>query len=93
MKKLILLAAIGLAACGPEPDTMMNVAMPAKNTGRIVVTRIGVIKDELAYQEKRGIYIIKDTETSEEFIGVSGVGITEIGSHACGKACARQDER
>lgn len=93
MKKLILLAAVGLAACGPKPDTPMNVATPPQSAGRVVVTRIGVIADELAYYDRRGIYIIKDNETGAEFIGVSGVGITEVARHNCGKGCTARDER
>lgn len=31
-------------------------------------------------------YIITDTKTGTEYIGVSGIGITETGSHQAGKA-------
>lgn len=48
---------------------------------RIIVNRISVIQDSLAYGDKRGVYVIIDTKTGKEYIGVSGVGITEAGSH------------
>ena len=53
--------------------------------GRINVTRIGTFRDGLAYDSKRGIYIIKDNQTGKEYIGISGVGISETGSHQAGK--------
>lgn len=51
------------------------------DSDRIVVKRISVIQDSLAYGDKRGVYVIIDTQTGKEYIGVSGVGITESGSH------------
>lgn len=63
-----------------------------QNQQRIIVTRIGVIHDNVAYDNIRGIYIITDTKTGKEYIGVSGIGITETGSHIVGKII-RSDER
>lgn len=60
---------------------------------RITVTRVKVIADSLAYGGQRGVYLIKDNETGEEFIGVSGVGVSTLGSHSCGKGCTQRDER
>jgi hypothetical protein len=51
-----------------------------------------VFKDTLAYGDQRGLYIIKDTKTNIEYIGVSGIGIAEVGSHQSGKVSVR-DER
>lgn len=59
---------------------------------RVVVERVDVVADSLAYGEKRGVYVIIDTQTGREFIGVSGVGIAETGQHQSGKTQAR-DER
>lgn len=75
----------------------MKVATPTPTTPvaqvrsqeRVVVERIGVFADDIAFRERRGIYLIRDTVTGVEYIGVSGVGITEIGKH--GKN--GQDER
>lgn len=64
------------SGCAPNPDTQLTVI-----TGdRIKVTRIGVIQDELAYNNRRGIYIITDTKTGKEYVGVSGIGISELGT-------------
>ena len=60
--------------------------------GTVSVTRIGVFADDLAYDGKRGIYLIRDERTGIEYIGLSGVGISERGSHEQGKQQV-QDER
>jgi hypothetical protein len=94
MKKLAIaaLTAALLAGCTPDPDMKMTSQSPAEASPRISVTRIGIFSDTLAYGERRGVYVIQDAETGKEFIGVSGIGITEVGSHSAGKS-RRQDER
>jgi hypothetical protein len=69
-------------------------ATPAevRDNDRIEVTRIGVFQDSLAYNSRRGVYVIRDKQTGREYIGISGVGISEVGSHSSGKATVR-DER
>lgn len=76
-----------ILSCSVPADTPMNEKSPSavKSTGRFEITRIGVFEDDLAYDARRGIYIIKDIETGKEYFGVSGIGITEIGSHSTGK--------
>lgn len=59
---------------------------------RVSIERIGVIEDDLAYSKRRGIYIITDKKTGKEFIGVSGVGISETSSHLAGETSV-SDER
>lgn len=88
-----------LASCEQpsDTDTPLNTERPpSKDECRVQVTRIGVFKDTLAYNQRRGIYLIRDTTTGAEFIGVSGIGITELGSHTerVGKqTVVKQDER
>lgn len=90
-------AALSLTACGPEPtQEMFEQTRNAKSVAveqnpRVLVSRIGVFRDDLAYHDKRGIYLIKDTLTGLEFIGISGVGITEVGRH--GGKHSRSDEQ
>lgn len=82
-----------LSACSPKADTQMGQSVPtASNDSRIRVTRVGVIEDDLAYRERRGLYVIVDQKTGKEFIGISGIGITEVGVHQEGKASV-SDER
>jgi hypothetical protein len=91
----VIASAFLLSSCHQRPvvDTQMGVSVPAAgNTSRVQVTRVGVIPDNLAYGGVRGLYVIRDTETGREFIGVSGVGITEVGSHNQGKSTV-DDER
>lgn len=89
IKKLTTLTLLALCGCAPTPD------MTTGNLGGgdgISVTRVGVFADSLAYDNRRGVYRIVDTKTGREFIGISGIGITETGSHLVGKVY-HQDER
>lgn len=64
----------------PIPLKRLNANPVTVNGGqRFVVTRVGVFRDDLAYHDRRGVYIIKDNTTGKEFVGVSGVGISELG--------------
>lgn len=93
LASLVGLAALAICmSCGPDPDTKMGVTVPVQDNSRITVTRVGVIADDLAYDEKRGIYVITDKQTGQEYVGVSGIGISELGSHHAGKAVV-SDER
>jgi len=56
------------------------------------VKRVAVFNDDLAYHGKRGIYLITDEATSRTYLGVSGIGITEVGSHSNGNSNVK-DER
>jgi len=99
MKYLIsLLMFVVLLGCGPRPDTRLEILSPGKETelkdnARFKVSRVGVIDDDLAYGDRRGIYTIVDSKTGKEYVGLSGVGIAETGSHNCGKNCTQKDER
>lgn len=94
---LLSLAFIALTGCDDStrvPREQRNrVQVDTAESGRVQVRKISEFRDELAYDDYRGVYIIKDTETGQEFIGVSGVGISAIGKHNCGKNCWRKDER
>ena len=98
MKAIILaIAAIILAGCEYRPGYEQDVNqrpqdIAYQSNNRFKVERVGVFADSLAYGDKRGIYVITDTETNQEFIGVSGVGISELASHQSGKTQMR-DER
>lgn len=70
-----------------NPDT--GTSQPGE---RFTVTRVGVFEDRLAFNEKRGVYQIRDNKTGKEYVGVSGVGIAEIGEHQQGKVIV-EDER
>lgn len=81
---VIAAAVLLISACGPKPDTTMVAvpAVPDATEQRIAVRRIGIFKDELAYGDRRAIYIITDRQTGKEYFGVSGIGISELGQHA-----------
>ena len=91
MKKYLFL--IFLCGCGPTIDTPMKTqSMKTNAEFSIEVVRVGVFEDSVAYHETRGIYIIKDNKTGVEYIGISGIGISERGSHRSGKTIMT-DER
>lgn len=73
------------------PVAKSVVAVP-RSSDRVTVKRIGMVEDDIAYGKARGVYVIEDRETGKEYIGVSGIGITETGDHRSGKTTV-QDER
>jgi len=89
-----LLLAVLLAGC--KSDTLPNMpptvgpSVPPQQ--RVTVTRIGVFKDDIAYGELRGVYIITDSKTGKEYLGISGIGVSELGDHQAGKTRFK-DER
>ncbi len=58
-----------------------GVTRPLENqTGRFKLALQGSVNDPDAYGQKRGVYILTDTATGKEYVGVSGIGISELGS-------------
>ena len=100
---MLLVGPILLSACAPEPDMAMRTQKPAElksaevgGGDRITITRIGIFQDTLAYGDRRGVYLINDSKTGKEYLGVSGIGISEIGCHwvSTGKSgYCQSDER
>lgn len=91
MKRLAALAACLLLLAGCDEDTRARVQMQenqqtAADAGRFSVVKVSSFRDLSAYNNERGIYILTDKQTGKEFVGVSGIGISELGSHASGKS-------
>lgn len=99
IKKIIAVGFMALALVGCDMESTrtqdgQDIKMIVTGeTDRVSVVKLTEFKDGLAYDDYRGIYIITDKKTGKEYIGVSGIGITETGSHGCGKGCTRRDER
>jgi hypothetical protein len=91
----VLLCALLFAGCGPETDIpRKTLVVPSQDgTGRFVLEAVDRYSDGNAYNSTRTVYVLRDTETGREFVGVSGVGIAEIGSHSTGKNHTATDER
>jgi len=87
MKKLlVLITSLFLFGCGVKvADDMKTEQTVGLSNNRIIVERINSVRDNLAYGGRRGIYLITDTKTGIEYIGISGIGISETGSHSSGK--------
>lgn len=84
-----------LAACEPSSSSQQyseGKPVDIQTEDRIVVKRIAVMHDDIAYSDYRGVYLITDNKTGKEYIGLSGVGISESGSHQSGKVSI-SDER
>jgi len=85
MKIFILLFVFLLSGCdtGPVPakSTMAVSSQLSADADRIKVTKMSEFRDALAYDNWRGVYLIQDKQTGQEYIGISGIGISEISSH------------
>ena len=86
-----------------QRQTFPDVGARVSNTPREQVTliqpelkfelkKVQSFSDSAAYGGYRDVYILKDNETGKEYIGISGIGISERGSHSSGKYY-KQDER
>lgn len=51
----------------------------------VKIVKTGVFWDDNAYEHKRCSYKITDLETGRTYLGVSGIGIVETGSHSDGE--------
>lgn len=90
----LCLAGLAIASCAPPPTMGMTTdqqEMAANNDWE--VRRVAVFADDLAYENRRGLYLLTEKSTGRKWVGISGVGISEMGSHPCGKGCIREDER
>lgn len=98
MEKLLVIVCLFLVAIGcAKTETMTMETRPEKNLSvdgeeRFTVNRIGVFRDDLAYGGLRGIYLVKDHTTGQEFVAISGLGLTELSSHRTGRL-TETDER
>ena len=85
MRVSLLVAIFMLTACdrGPEPakSTMAVSSQLSSDSDSIKVTKMSEFRAALAYDNWRGVYLIQDQQTGKEYIGISGIGISEVGSH------------
>ena len=62
------------------------------NSSDFVLIKKQTFYDESAYGKVRNVYILKDRVNGKEYVGVSGIGISERGNHQQGKTSV-PDER
>lgn len=97
MKYLMLFILLLFSGCG-ETDYLPNVgsgqqpAMTVQSSSNFILEKVQRFRDTDAYGDVRAVYILKDSKTGKEYIGVSGIGISERGNHTSGKSSV-QDER
>lgn len=70
----------------PGPGSMQSNVNTSASSGRFSIVQVDIFKDDLAYDDKRAIYILTDRKTGKEYVGISGIGIAELGDHPAGKA-------
>lgn len=70
----------------PQPPEPQKIDLNTNRAydDRVTVTKISTFRDLDAYSNSRAVYLIRDNVTKKEFIGISGVGISELGSHSNG---------
>jgi len=60
---------------------------------RFTLVRVSEFRDSFAYDNRRAVYVVTDKQTGAQFVGVSGIEITEIARHSTGKNTSVEDER
>jgi hypothetical protein len=71
---------------------VIQLRTPTENDKRFTIVRVARFGDSMAYNQERGIYILTDAKTGQEYVGISGIGVSELGSHKSGKSTVT-DER
>lgn len=91
---LILSTLAVLIGCQPPEPDMQMLDQPTVHAEppRFEVVRVQRFSDDPDYGNERGIYLVRDKKTGQEYLGVSGIGISEIGRHSSGKS-STTDER
>lgn len=83
---------VGLTACRDTaepnvpiaPQQIKSMSELPPTSQRFMVEFAGTFRDDAAYDNKRRIYILTDKKTNRQYLGVSGVGISEIGATSDG---------
>ena len=92
MKKLLILMVLAISGCDREPTKPVPQKTPfgpitqnpdgtpiKQEPQRFRVERQYTFRDRLAYGDERGVYLVTDLKTGQEFVGVSGIGVSELG--------------
>jgi len=83
-----IVAGLGLFGC--EQTTCPTITMQREGSElnqkpQYSVKRVDVFADDFAYGGRRGIYEITDEQTNKKYLGVSGIGITQLEMQAHGR--------
>ena len=86
--------AAGGGGCDDKSDpTKIEVRQPTEAAGtRVKVEQLGWFADDTSYKGYRRIYLFTDTATGRQYLGVTGVGVDDVGAHKQGKSTVK-DER
>lgn len=92
---------VGLTACNKTaepsvpiaPQQLIKASDLPPTSQRFGVEFAGTFQDDTAYENKRRIYILTDKKTNRQYLGVSGVGISEIGATSDGEGNQTKHEK
>lgn len=76
---LSLLVVATLCGCGQSPEDSRRVDTNGSAThGRFNLQLSETFRDPSAHDGYREVYLLTDTKTGREYVGVSGIGISEV---------------
>lgn len=81
-KLLLIIVTLLIAGCDNSPQPERIESQISVDSGRFKVVQVAKFSDSDAYNDVRKIFLITDKQTGVEYVGVSGVGISETGSHS-----------
>lgn len=92
MKNILLILMLILGGC--DEHEYPNVSKKIEQSGdteypqqsRFDLEKVARFHDLSAYGCCRDIYLLTDKNTGKEYIGISGIGISELGSYGAGKS-------
>lgn len=90
-KTMAILAILFLCSCSDGIESSSTEAKGKVTVDEIEIECVGQFDDSRAYGGKRKVFRIRDTKTGAEFIGVTGVGISEVGTHKSGKTTIKEE--
>lgn len=91
-----IIIAVSLFGCNVNQEGIQTSTNSSEITlqksEQFIVVRVQNFIDKTAYNSERAIYIITDRKTGVQYVGISGIGISELGNHKSGKITV-SDER
>lgn len=95
MRYIFMIGIVFVIGCDMDENTRMSINAPVVEVvgDRVVpvvverfrVMKVQMIRDPDAYKGLRSIYVIRDRVTNREYMGITGVGISDMGVHSIGK--------
>lgn len=91
LRNIMIVALLMLSGCRDKSMDVPNRDLRPMQGDRVSVELISTFPDSEAYNSVRKVYIIRDNTTGREYFGVTGVGISEVGTHSNGKSSSTHE--